>query len=187
MAVLAACCVSIGTVPVFIIPLVERAIAVWDSRPWEAGVYIRGLVPLVWFSWASIALVAAAFGGVLALREWRCRPVAEAGTWDCGYSRPRSTMQYTGSSFSQVLGTLFGWVLFHRKATVEPSGLFPEQSRFESETPDTVLDRALLPVFSLAERVLSWARPIQRGPVQVYLLYVLSALLLLLLFAGWTK
>lgn len=188
MTLLAICCVVIGLAPAALTPLAERAVAVWDSRPWQMGVSIRGLVPLHWFSCAGIALVAAAFGGVVALREWRRRrPTAVAGTWDCGYARPQSTMQYTGSSFSQMLGTLFGWVLLPRRVTVGPTGLFPDRSRFKSETPDPVLDRSLLPVFSLAERVLSWARPIQRGPVQVYLLYLLSALLLLLLFAGWTK
>jgi hydrogenase-4 component B len=188
MTLLATGCIVIGLAAPAVTPLIERAVAVWDSRPSRMGVSIHGLIPLHWFACASIALLVASYCGALMLR-WYRRPdaLAEAGTWDCGYARPRSSMQYTGSSFSQMLGVLFGWVLLPRKTAVGPSGLFPGRSRFNSETPDTVLDRILFPVFSLAERVMSWARPIQRGPVQLYLLYILSALLLLLLFAGWTK
>ena len=141
-----------------------------------------------WFSFVGIALVAAVFGGNLALGHWRrLRPVAVAGTWDCGYARPAPSMQYTGSSFGQMLAALFGWMLLPVRTLAGLAGLFPRRSRFKTEIPDTALDRAMLPSFSLAERVISWARPIQRGPVQVYVLYVLTALLLLLLFAGWTK
>lgn len=94
-------------------------------------------------------------------------------------------MQYSGSSLGQMLIDLFGWVLLPRRNIVALRGLFACRSRFSSEIPDTVLDRGLLPAFSLVERVMSWARPIQRGPVQVYLLYVLAVLLVLLLFASW--
>jgi hypothetical protein len=53
-------------------------------------------------------------------------------------------------------------------------------------TPDTVLDSALLPVLSRSQAVLSLARPIQRGSVQIYVLYILTILIALLVFAGWT-
>jgi hypothetical protein len=84
-----------------------------------------------------------------------------------------------------MLTDLFGWVLWPRKAVVALRGLFPDSAQFSSEVPDTVLDRGVLPAFSLTERLMSWARPIQRGSVQIYLLYVLIALLGLLLLAMW--
>ena len=183
IALLGICCVFIGVVPETIVPMIERAVAVWDFR----AVSIESLVPLYWFTGVSVALVAVGMGGFLAFRWHRQRmPVATAGTWDCGYARPRASMQYTGSSFAQSISGLFVWAIVPRKAIAGLSGLFPGRSRFRSETPDPVLDDALIPAFSRSERVFSWARPIQRGPVQVYVLYLLSALLLLLLFAGWT-
>jgi hypothetical protein len=93
-------------------------------------------------------------------------------------------MQYTGSSFSQMLVQLLGWVLLPRKRRPRPAGLFPAGgARFDSEVPDVVLDRALLPAFGSAAWLVSRARVIQRGPIQMYLLYILAMVLLLLLLA----
>jgi len=61
--------------------------------------------------------------------------------------------------------------------------VFPGAAGFGSDVPDVVLDRGLRPGFTLAERVAGWMRVLQRGPIQVYLLYVLGILVMLLLFA----
>ena len=58
---------------------------------------------------------------------------------------------------------------------------FPAAARFRSEVPDVVLDRALIPAFGAADALLGRARIIQRGNVQIYLVYVLGILLALLL------
>lgn len=49
--------------------------------------------------------------------------------------------------------------------------------------PDAVLDRAILPLLAALDRPLSQMRALQRGPVQMYLLYVLLAVVTLLLVA----
>jgi hydrogenase-4 component B len=188
MAILAICCIVIGVAPILVTPAIDRGVAAWDSLPGQMGISIRSLVPLNCISGVAFALIAVVLSGALMLRWLRQRrPMATAGTWDCGYALPGPTMQYTGSSFTQTLGSLFSWVLIPRRAIVRVVGLFPRRERFRSDTPDTVLDRALLPLFWAIERVLSWARPIQRGSVQVYLLYMLSILLILLMLAGWTR
>jgi hypothetical protein len=84
-----------------------------------------------------------------------------------------------------MLTDLLGWVLLPRKAIVSLRQMFPGRTEFSSEVPDTVLDRGLVPTFSMAERIIAWVRPIQRGTVQLYLVYVLIALLVLLLFVVW--
>jgi hydrogenase-4 component B len=186
MLVLGLCCAVIGVMPTVIAGFVQRAADVWDPAPSRIGMTIRTLVGLNWISAIAVVLIAAAIGGKIALGAWRHRrPSASAGTWDCGYARPTPRIQYSGSSFGQMLTDLFGWVLWPRKAVVALRGLFPDSAQFSSEVPDTVLDRGVLPAFSLTERLMSWARPIQRGSVQIYLLYVLIALLGLLLLAMW--
>jgi hydrogenase-4 component B len=192
MAALAAGCVIIGMTPMVMMPLIERGVAVWDSRPGEAGVSISGLVPLHWFTIGAIALVAAVLSTGAVIAMCRRRNAGETagktvGTWDCGYARPTAAMQYTGSSFGQTPAKMFGWLLLPRRAFWGPSGLFAGRSYFSSETPDTVLDRGLVPAFSLGQRVLSWVRPMQQGPVQIYLFYMLAILIGLLMFGGWTK
>ena len=183
IAILAACCLAIGVFPIALTGLLERAVAAWDGAAMGERVTLRSLVPLHWITMASILLAAVVAGGVLALRRWRRdKPPASAGTWDCGYARSSPRIQYTGSSFGQMVVGLLGWALWPRMTLVKLRGLFPSASRFSIETPDTVLDRALLPAFSFSERLLLLARPIQSGGVQVYLLYILAALLTLLLF-----
>ena len=90
-------------------------------------------------------------------------------------------MQYSGSSFSQMIVDLLGWVLLPRRQRAAVSGPFPATTRFRTEVPDPVLDRALLPTFAAADGVLASARVLHRGTIQIYLLYVIGILLFLLL------
>jgi hydrogenase-4 component B len=187
MIFLAACCVMIGLLPMAVMPLINAAVTSWDARPAQSGLSIGNLLPLPWLSAAAIALMASVLIGVLILRRWRRHhPPAAAGIWDCGYIRPAATMQYTASSFAQFPVSMFAWAIFPRRLISGLYGVFPRQSRMTAYTPDTVLDSALLPVLSRSQAVLSLARPIQRGPVQIYVLYILTILIALLVFAGWT-
>ncbi|HVT88679.1 MAG TPA: proton-conducting transporter membrane subunit [Tepidisphaeraceae bacterium] len=186
MVFLAVCCVLIGLLPMTMAGLLQRAIAAWEMSPSSATISIGEFVPLYGFLVVGLLLAVLGFAGAMAIQRLRLRqPSTSAGTWDCGYLRPTSRIQYTGSSLSEMLTKLFGWVLFPKKSIVVLRALFPNQAAFSSETPDTVLDRGVLPPLRAIERAISWIRPIQGGPVQVYLLYVLAALLTLLVFASW--
>jgi hypothetical protein len=59
--------------------------------------------------------------------------------------------------------------------------MFPAHSEFRQSVPDTVLERLLLPAFIGSGRGMSWFRLLQRGRVQIYLLYVPAIVLILLL------
>jgi hydrogenase-4 component B len=184
MIALAGGCVAIGIWPGALTGLIERAVAGWDPQPAMAAMSIAGMVPILGMSLiaaglAAITLLAWAMAFVRRTR----RPSASAGTWDCGYAKPRSTMQYTGSSFSEVLVDLFAWVLWPRRFLPVLRELFPGRTRFVTEVPDPVLDRTLLPGFRWAERVSALARPMQLGSVQLYLLYMLLVLVVLLVAA----
>ena len=92
-------------------------------------------------------------------------------------------MQYVASSFSETLVGLFRWAVYVRRSSPELSGPFPPGQRFESTVPDPVLDRIVMPLVAAADRGLSQVRVLQRGPVQMYLLYVLLAVLVPLVVA----
>jgi hypothetical protein len=145
---------------------------------------IVSYVPIEWLTALALVLLAMVASG--ALWFWRCRAnraARAAGTWDCGYARPTARMQYSGSSFSQMMVELLSWVLWPRRRPPRIDGVFSTPTDFASDVPDVVLDRSLLPAFGSAEWLLGWARIFQRGPIQVYLLYVLAILILLFLFA----
>jgi hydrogenase-4 component B len=180
MAALAACCVFIGLAPAAVAPVLGQAVSAWADVP-DAGRQLMRLAPLDWLSIMGVALLAALglSGGLLWLLL-RGRAVETGPTWGCGYAAPTPRMQYTSSSFGQMLVGLFGWALRPRVHRPEGLGLFPKKAEFHSEVPEVVLDEAVLPAFRFGAWLASWFRVFQQGNVQIYLLYVFLALLALL-------
>jgi hypothetical protein len=91
-------------------------------------------------------------------------------------------MQYTASSFAQMLVGLFAWALrprVHRPAALAP---FPTDAHFHCHTPDVILDDVVVPTSRAAARLFALLRVVQQGSVQTYLLYVFAALIALLLW-----
>jgi hydrogenase-4 component B len=91
-------------------------------------------------------------------------------------------MQYTSSSFAQMLVGLFAWALRPRTRRPQNLHLFPRKAEFYSEVPDPVLDEAMLPAFGLGAWLFSWFRVLQQGSIQTYLLYIFLTLIALLLW-----
>jgi hydrogenase-4 component B len=180
MWILAGCCALIGLVPAALTPLLSLAA---ESFAPEIGVAsIHQIVPLPIISLTSGFLLLS----ILLAWRWlaaliKAHPIASAGTWDCGYAVPSNTMQYTSSSFAEMLVRLFAFAL--RPKVVRPAiaTLFPRSARFESHVPEPVLDSIVLPLSTQLARFLSWFRWLQSGNVHAYLLYVLITLLALLL------
>ena len=207
MAVLVACCVVIGIAPCLVAPALEKGISNWAPDLNIARNELSALAPLDWISVMGLALVAGlALGGGLLWSLIHRHPLATGGTWGCGYTAPNTRMQYTSSSFAQMLVSLFGWAL--RPFTKWPGKLalfpqktdfdgetpgsspwpgwsavtFPQKTGFHSEVPDTVLDGGVLPTFHFVARSFSRLRILQQGNIQIYLLYIFLALVALLLW-----
>jgi hypothetical protein len=90
-------------------------------------------------------------------------------------------MQYTSSSFAETLVGFFSWALRPSVHFAAPQGPFPSAAEFRMHVPDTVLERAVLPLTHAGARTLRWFRWVQHGNVQLYLVYVLATLILLFL------
>ena len=128
-------------------------------------------------------LGAIAAAGVVAVAL--LRKAALTTTWDCGYASPSPRMQYTASSFAELLVGLFRWAVFPDEHRPRLKGPFPAtDQRFASHAPDPVLDRFLLPVISRGRSILGLARIIQAGRIQAYLLYIVIALVILLAWSS---
>jgi hypothetical protein len=89
-------------------------------------------------------------------------------------------MQYTSSSFAAWTVAFFGFALRPRVHRPDISRLFPREARFESHVGELVLDRVLAPAFAAAAWLASWGRWLQKGRIQLYLLYVAATLVFLL-------
>ena len=184
MAVLAAACVVIGLRPTLVMAPLEAAVRAWSPAVGPLP-SLEALAPLGWVSAAGFGLLALATG-ILLVRRLIAHGKAEASgpTWDCGYARPTARMQYTGTSFAQPLVDLFRFALRPRVKRPEPHGPLPGGTGFETDTPDIVLDGAVLPVFEAANRVLPRVHAFQRGQTHLYVLYVLVITALLFVFGG---
>jgi hydrogenase-4 component B len=182
MSVLAAGCLAVGVASASLAPALDRAVQIWKPGT-DASLFT--LAPLLSVTWMAAGLIGVAVILVLVLRAVVARSSAgTAGTWDCGYARPSTRMEYSGSSFNQVLVGLFGWVLFPKKHRPQVSGIFPAPANFKIQVPDTVLDRLVIPFYRFAGRTLPWFRFLQQGRIQIYVLYFVVILIVLYLWGS---
>jgi hydrogenase-4 component B len=174
---LAGACMAIGFVPALVAPILAPVVA---DASGVTGSVLSTLTALQPIMIALALLVSVAVTALVA----RTRRAPHAPTWDCGYAAPSPRMQYTASSFARGLVAFFAWAMPPVVEAPRPFPLFPTDARLETHVPDTVLDRALLPVLRRTQRLFAFARYVQSGRVQLYLLYVGAALLALLIWSS---
>ena len=183
LGVLVIACFSIGLAPRLLVPTLGQAVSAWAPSVADAGERLGTLAPLGWISVTGMLLIASLLltGAVLRLRL-HANLVVTGTTWGCGYVKPTARMQYTSSSFAQMLVGLFAWAL--RPRTHEPRvvSAFPTSTDFHSHVLDPVLDEAVLPTVRFWAWLFTRFRVFQRGNIQAYLLYIFLVLIVLLLW-----
>jgi hydrogenase-4 component B len=182
MIITASGCAVIGLFPMFAMGLFENAAKTWATLPDATGT-IRTIAPLGWITITGLVFVLFTGAIVFIMKVmFRTRTVSTAGTWDCGYARPTTRIQYTGSSFGQILVKLFTFILWPKTLWPTVGGTFPKAAYFKSIVADTVLDRGVLPLFNLAGRYLPSLRVLQQGQTHLYVLYILIMVITLLIW-----
>jgi hydrogenase-4 component B len=193
MVILALLCLTIGLMPMLLSPILDSAIsdyAVSAQATSANGVSdygmrslpiqsIETLVPLNAIGSMSILLVALILL-VAVFMKLRCQYTRKVGTWDCGYSSPTSRIQYTASSFAQMIVEIFHMVLSPHINHPLVDGLFPETTKMHSHVDDIVLDRVAKPLGLRIQIWFGWCRRFQKGVTQHYILYILIVLIVLL-------
>lgn len=97
---------------------------------------VRGLMASV--SVMNVGLVLCVVAAVLLRWALLSSSNRKHVTWGCGYTAANSRMQYTGSSFSDPLLTLFRSMLTRHTREKLPSGPFPESGYFNTHYVDAV-------------------------------------------------
>ena len=184
ISVLAAGCIILGLASALVVSSLEPVLTLVTALPRDA-VHGQLVAAVTGLSAVTVSCVAVAVlvVGLSMLRRWLLaeRAVTTGPTWDCGYAAPSPRMQYTGSSFSQPLTTMFTHVLGADSGGTPPKGFFPGRASFASTTPDLARERLYRPIFSGVGRALASLRWLQHGEVQLYVLYVALTLIALLL------
>jgi NADH:ubiquinone oxidoreductase subunit 5 (subunit L)/multisubunit Na+/H+ antiporter MnhA subunit len=186
MSALALACVVLGLLPQLALPVLAPVAAAWAPLAGDPTVALAQLLPL----WTVSALALGCGASVALLLRWlrrrqrRQQGTPAVGTWDCGFADAGSPrLQYTASSFAQFAATLLRWTVRERGPGPQPLALFPAPREFDREPVEPLLQGLLWPLGRrLADRC-ARLRFLQHGRLQIYLLYILVVLLLLL---GWS-
>lgn len=175
-------CLLIGLFPWGVTPLLDQAVVSWAPLNGDGVEFLQ--TPLLWMSLFNLLLVVA--GSTVTLWWFRRRVIAtREPTWGCAFACPTARMQYSASSFAASLVKIFRFGLWTQEHGGKVDGLFPKRTNFSTHTVDTVLDRLLLPTVHRMAIVTSWLRSrLQNGITSLYLFYVLSTLITLLILSG---
>jgi hydrogenase-4 component B len=184
MTILAAVCAAVGLAPALLSGMLQRAsLTAFPSLGADTGTSLATLAPLPIVSMTALLLLVL----LAALALWYRRRLTaaqqrETATWGCGYQRPTPRMQYSASSFAELLTGLYAFVLkprTHRPGIA--SGIFPAGTRFHSHVPEAVLELVYTPALERLYRRFLPIRRMQNGILQQYVLYILITLVVLFL------
>jgi hydrogenase-4 component B len=185
MLLLALVCGLIGICPPVVAPMLDAAIASWQPAA-LGGSRLATVAPLWWLSLLGAFLLCLALGmGYRMVRRLSAAPCGVGPTWDCGYLRPAPRMQYTASSFAEMLVKLFAGVLRPHREVPVIEGAFPRSGRFASHIPELFLELIFLPLLERTNARAGVIRRMQHGRLHLYILNIFVTLVLLLIWVQY--
>jgi hydrogenase-4 component B len=186
MLLLVLICGLIGICPSVVAPMLDAATASWHPELAAGGVRLDTVAPLWWLSLLGALLLCLALGLWFLLgRRLAATPRGAGPTWDCGYLRPAPRMQYTASSFAEMLVKLFAGVLRPHREVPVIEGAFPRSGFFVSHIPEIFLELIFLPLLEQTNARAGVIRRLQHGRLHLYILYIFVTLVLLLVWAQY--
>lgn len=193
MALFAVACLTLGVAPTLVLRPLSSVVSIFI-----------GATPDLSFNWGSIAtadlfasispLWAGLILGLLMLATWIglhafganfSRRIYE--TWGCGRALQSAAFEYTASAFANPFKRVFAF-LYRPVETTEieahpESRFFVKTIVYRNEARSVIEDSIYAPIGATVRHLAARVRSIQSGNVHSYLLYILLALLILLLFA----
>ncbi len=181
LAVLAVACLVIGIWPD---PFVRTALAAARAVPLVTDFDAAGISRLM----SNISRTAALFLLLFVVVEFVRRrlyagkEISRSGTWGCGFTQPTARMQYTGASFADSMIECFRPFVQVRKTYLVLTSIFPSRANYSAREEDvTELGLHALLVRPLLT-LLGFLRWIQHGNIQIYIAYIVLAIIGMLLF-----
>jgi hydrogenase-4 component B len=184
MVLLAVVCVLVGIFPSLLTTFLENAAYSWLPSLRVSTGRLDGLVPLGALTCVNgILLLLLLLVSYTVLKRVRSLPVSRGGTWDCGYLAPSPRMQYTASSFAEMLTRLNAMFLRGSWHNPKIKGVFPAPSHFSSHVPEAMLEYVYLPLLMKFQTLVAPLRRLQHGQLHLYVLYILITLVVLLFWS----
>ncbi len=183
MGLLAALCLGIGLGSMAVFPIVIRPALMFSGPAAAAARTLFSFSLTVSMILGLVALAAALSAGWLMILKRRRQAVATAVTWDCGYSRPGPSMQYTASSFASPVIRHFGLALRAKERLTTDKELFPAKRwAFHSSVEDWFLTVIFSPLVKSLDRTFSLLRWFQSGKTGQYVFYIALTIFCLILW-----
>ncbi|MEZ0329285.1 MAG: proton-conducting transporter membrane subunit [Dissulfuribacterales bacterium] len=190
MQFLATLCLAIGFLPtIFARPalLAANSLATGlKTQPITALLQYQTMMKTsLYISWGAVlfALSCALFWWLRTL-AYKNKPLSFTCTWGCGYTKASARIQYTGSSFAASILEFFRPFAPVHEEIREPAGVFPTKARYHSFISDIAETFAVQRIAIPTVRFMRSLRWIQQGSLQVYIGYIVLAILILLV-ATW--
>lgn len=181
MTIMAVSCLVIGVFPE---PFIRLAFKGIGDIAVLSGFNIDSFITIVRQLSQAAALFIAIFFAVSIIRKmlYTKKEIGSGGTWGCGFTQPTVRMQYTGTSYAYEMVEFFSPFVPIKNAYSGIKKIFPGQTTWQSKVDDiaeTSYQRYLTtPMLGLIEK-LKW---IQHGHIQLYIGYIIVAIIVLLLF-----
>jgi hydrogenase-4 component B len=194
MAMLGLACVALGLGPSLVVPALARVAAALIEIPAppapseSLALSVSGDFATLSTPAVAAALVAGLLGlaaGLALLGVGRGRRIYE--TWGCGRSLQTARMEYTATAFANPFTRVFDF--FYRPVKQldidfhPESRFFVQRIAYENPTQSVFEEWLYRPVLAAVRRGTRRLRAIQSGSANLYLIYILAALLLMLVLA----
>ena len=171
-------CVLLGVAPALAVVLPGRAAAALAGAAPEIAAQASGFGRVTIMAAVLVALAAALFW--LRSRLLRGRDVRRGPVWGCGYEALSPRVQYTATGFPEPLTGPLGGAVPRDVDRAGPDGYFPAAAHYLDRMTDAAGERVVVPLVRRFVAALGRVRVFQAGRLQLYLLYVLATLVLLL-------
>ncbi len=181
MVMLASACLVIGIFPQTFIELAFQGLRDMHGYTPVADNLIAGISCNLALA-ARLLFVLLAASLILRKVFYRRKEVAAGPTWGCGFTRPTTRMQYTGTSYAMSIVDFFKPFV---KVTTSYSGIpkiFPQRADYQSRVDDIAEIGLNRGVVGPLMKVLGRMRWIQHGNIQLYIGYIILAIVVMLFF-----
>jgi hydrogenase-4 component B len=193
MALLAGVCLILGVAPATVLsPLSNTVTGIIGEAPDLsfnlASIATDNVFATISPAWVAIILVLLIVGVFAGLRAFGAnfnRRYYE--TWGCGRAIQTAAFEYTASAFANPFKRVFAFLyrpVEETEIVVHPeSRFFVKTITYRQDSRSVIEDSIYAPITAAVRRISMKVRAVQSGNVHSYLLYILIALLVLLLFA----
>ena len=181
LSLLAAACLVIGLWPDY---FVQAAFQATQAIPLVADFENTSFMPILTNIARTAALFVLLFIIVAVIRRvlYFGKEVTSSGTWGCGFTQPTVRMQYTGTSYADTMVDFFRPFIRVKKKYSGINTTFPGKTTYSSQIEDTselgLTNFIVQPILFLLGK-LRW---IQHGNIQLYIGYIVLAIITMLIF-----